>query len=257
MRAFTKIWDQKCDNKNKRLNWELRKNMRQYLHFALNHINFLPGSGYSNPSRFISLNALYGLWLGAGAHTLGFSHCSRFANRVYNFSHKSAVDPTLDVAYADDLRSMCPKNVDPRIAIDMDPTTPRTFDHVYYKNLQNGKGLFSSDQVLFTDPRSKPAVNAFASSVHVFNDNFVAAITRLGRVGIKNAKNGNIRRDCSVLDWLNLNELMVYFEFCWLFVHHQYRLRATIPSLFIHSSFRFESESRGMIYEWTNEFVLN
>ncbi|KAF7809911.1 Peroxidase 51 [Senna tora] len=160
-------------------------------HFNLNQLNSLFASNGLTQTEMIALS---------GAHTLGFSHCNKFANRVYNFSPHNATDPTLDQKYASDLKSMCPKDVDPRIAIDMDPTTPRTFDHVYYKNLQQGKGLFTSDQVLFTDHRSKPAVNAFASSSHVFHQNFVAAITKLGRVGIKNAKNGNIRPDCALLD---------------------------------------------------------
>lgn len=109
------------------------------------------------------------------------------------------MDPTLNLQYASELRSMCPRNVDPRIAIDMDPTTPRSFDNVYFKNLQRGKGLFTSDQVLFTDSRSKATVNAFASSGKIFHANFAAAMTKLGRVGIKNSQNGNIRADCSVI----------------------------------------------------------
>ncbi|XWS73274.1 hypothetical protein CRYUN_Cryun02cG0113900 [Craigia yunnanensis] len=82
------------------------------------------------------------------------------------------------------LRQMCPRNVDPRIAINMDPTTPRTFDNVYYKNLQQGMGLFTSDQILFRDPRSINTVNPFASSNAAFQKAFVAAITKLGRVGV-------------------------------------------------------------------------
>jgi len=134
-----------------------------------------------------------------GAHTVGFSHCDKFSKRVYNFKSKSGVDPALNEKYAMQLKSMCPRNVDRRIAIDMDPTTPRAFDHVYFKNLQQGKGLFSSDQVLFMDSRSKATVNAFASSSKIFHANFAAAMTKLGRVGVKNAQNGNIRTDCSVL----------------------------------------------------------
>lgn len=101
--------------------------------------------------------------------------------------------------YATELKSQCPRNVDPRIAINMDPTTPKAFDNVYFQNLQKGKGLFTSDQVLFMDSRSKAAVNAFASSSKTFRANFVAAMTKLGRVGVKNAHNGNIRTDCSVI----------------------------------------------------------
>ncbi|KAL0424195.1 UNVERIFIED_CONTAM: Peroxidase 51 [Sesamum radiatum] len=98
----------------------------------------------------------------SGAHTLGFSHCTRFANRLYSFSPSNPVDPTLNPTYAQQLMQECPQNVDPQIAINMDPVTPQTFDNVYYQNLVGGKGLFSSDQVLFTDPASQPTVMDFA-----------------------------------------------------------------------------------------------
>ncbi|KAK3221323.1 hypothetical protein Dsin_008348 [Dipteronia sinensis] len=133
----------------------------------------------------------------SGAHTLGFSHCGRFSNRIYNFSPKNRIDPTLNFQYAMQLRKMCPLKVDPRIAIDMDPTTPQTFDNTYYKNLQKGMGLFSSDQVLFTDPRSRSTVNLFASNNQTFNLAFVQAITKLGRVGVKTGNQGEIRTDCT------------------------------------------------------------
>ncbi|KAE8707453.1 Peroxidase 16 [Hibiscus syriacus] len=133
----------------------------------------------------------------SGAHTLGFAHCAKFSKRIYNFSPRSRVDPTLNFQYAMQLRQMCPINVDPRIAINMDPNTPRTFDNVYYKNLQQGMGLFTSDQVLFTDLRSRNTVNLFASRNTAFNQAFVAAVTKLGRVGVLTGNQGEIRRDCT------------------------------------------------------------
>ncbi|KAJ0818462.1 putative peroxidase [Helianthus annuus] len=90
---------------------------------------------------------------------------------------------------------MCPVNVDPRIAINMDPTTPQTFDNAYYKNLQQGNGLFTSDQVLFMDARSRPTVNLFASNNNAFNQAFVSTVTKLGRVGVLTGYQGEIRRD--------------------------------------------------------------
>ncbi|MED6196014.1 Peroxidase 51 [Stylosanthes scabra] len=158
--------------------------------FNLNQLNSLFASNGLTQTDMIALS---------GAHTVGFSHCNKFNNRIYNFKSHSRVDPTLNELYATQLKSMCPRNVDPRIAIDMDPTTPRAFDNAYFKNLQKGMGLFTSDQVLFMDPRSKPAVDAFASNSNTFRANFIAAITKLGRVGIKNAQNGNIRSDCSII----------------------------------------------------------
>lgn len=133
----------------------------------------------------------------AGAHTLGFSHCSRFANRVYNFSPRSRVDPSLNPQYAAQLRQMCPINVDPRIAINMDPTTPQTFDNAYFRNLQGGRGLFTSDQVLFTDGRSRSTVDRFAASNDAFNRAFATAMTKLGRVDVLTGNQGEIRIDCT------------------------------------------------------------
>ncbi|KAI3702389.1 hypothetical protein L6452_28127 [Arctium lappa] len=153
--------------------------------FNLNQLNTMFASHGLSQTDMIALS---------GAHTLGFSHCNQFSKRIYL---KAGIDPTLNRQYALQLRQMCPVNVDPRIAINMDPTTPQTFDNAYYKNLQQGKGLFTSDQVLFTDTRSRPTVNLFASNNNAFNQAFVTAITKLGRVGVLTGKQGEIRRDCS------------------------------------------------------------
>ncbi|KAF3327675.1 peroxidase 51-like isoform X1 [Carex littledalei] len=134
----------------------------------------------------------------SGAHTVGFSHCSRFANRLYNNDGQSGqVDPTLDVKYASQLQEACPTNVVPTIAVNMDPFTPITFDNVYFTNLVNGFGLFSSDQVLYTDTRSRPIVQQFAANQSAFFDAFVTAIQKLGALDVKTSADGQIRRDCT------------------------------------------------------------
>lgn len=156
--------------------------------FNLDQLNTMFASNGLSQTDMIALS---------GAHTLGFSHCSRFADRIYKFNSRNRIDPTLNLQYAMQLRQMCPVNVDPRIAINMDPTTPQKFDNAYYQNLQNGKGLFTSDQILFTDSRSKGTVNLFASNNAAFQQAFVTAITKLGRVGVLTGNQGEIRRDCS------------------------------------------------------------
>ncbi|KMT09818.1 hypothetical protein BVRB_6g127940 [Beta vulgaris subsp. vulgaris] len=136
----------------------------------------------------------------SGAHTVGFSHCDRFTKRIYGFTPKNPVDPTLNAQYATQLQKMCPTNVDPRIAVSMDPISPRIFDNVYYKNLINGKGLFTSDQVLYTDPRTRGLVTNWAQSSFNFKKAFAQSMIKLGRVGVKNAKNGNIRVQCDAFN---------------------------------------------------------
>lgn len=136
----------------------------------------------------------------SGAHTIGFSHCSQFSRRIYRFRSRSRIDPTLDLGYAKQLTKMCPTNVDPRVAVSLDPTTPWIFDNQYFKNLRQGKGLLTSDQVLFTDRRSRKLVNLFASNSTAFDQAFVTAMTKLGRIGVKRGNQGEIRRDCTMVN---------------------------------------------------------
>ncbi|TYH76502.1 hypothetical protein ES332_D04G090900v1 [Gossypium tomentosum] len=136
----------------------------------------------------------------SGAHTVGFSHCSRFANRLYSFSPSSSVDPDLDPTYVKQLKQACPQNVDPSIAINMDPVTPRTFDNKYFKNLVAKKGLFTSDEVLYTNRASRPTVVRFSKKQNVLKEAFITAMRKLGRVGVKTGKHGEIRVDCTAFN---------------------------------------------------------
>ncbi|GLJ28584.1 hypothetical protein SUGI_0563130 [Cryptomeria japonica] len=129
----------------------------------------------------------------SGAHTVGSSHCIDFSYRIYG----NPFDLTLNSNYASQLQNICPMNVDPDVAVSLDPTTPNKFDNVYYQNLENGKGLLTSDQVLFTDSRSRNTVKIYARYPSRFNAGFIQAITNLGRVGVKVGDQGEIRQDCS------------------------------------------------------------
>ncbi|KAM7268072.1 hypothetical protein ACFE04_010238 [Oxalis oulophora] len=156
--------------------------------FSLDKLNSMFSSHGLSQTDMIALS---------GAHTIGFAHCSKFSNRIYSFPNSKKIDPTMNQNYALQLRQSCPSNVDPRIAINMDPNSPNKFDNMYYKNLQNGMGLFTSDQILFSDTRSRSAVNTFATNNTAFFEAFVNAITKLGRVNVKTGNQGEIRVDCS------------------------------------------------------------
>ncbi|CAJ1975882.1 unnamed protein product [Sphenostylis stenocarpa] len=156
-------------------------------HFNLDQLNSMFSSHGLTQTDMIALS---------GAHTIGFSHCNQFSKRIYNFSPPKLIDPTLNLQYAFQLRQACPLRVDSRIAINMDPVTPQKFDNQYFKNLQQGKGLFTSDQVLATDERSRGTVNLFASNEGAFNNAFVQAITKMGRIGVLTGRHGEIRSDC-------------------------------------------------------------
>ncbi|XP_052485889.1 peroxidase 45-like isoform X1 [Gossypium raimondii] len=159
--------------------------------FNLNQLNSMFAQHNLTQTDMIALS---------GAHIVGFSHCSRFANRLYSFSPSSPVDPDLDPTYVKQLKQACPQNVDPSIAINMDPVTPRTFDNKYFKNLVAKKGLFTSDKVLYTNRASRPTVVPFSKKQNVFKEAFITAMRKLGRVGVKTGKHGEIKVDCTAFN---------------------------------------------------------
>uniref|UniRef100_A0ACD5UH07 Uncharacterized protein n=1 Tax=Avena sativa TaxID=4498 RepID=A0ACD5UH07_AVESA len=144
--------------------------------FNLDQLNaFFSGLGLSQ-TDMIALS---------GAHTLGAADCPSFQSRI-------GTDPSMDSAFAGQLQSTCAGQT---FAF-LDAMTPASFDNSYYRNLQTGRGLLGSDQVLYTDQRSRGTVNYYAANQGTFFYDFTNAMTKLGRVGVKTAANGEIRRDC-------------------------------------------------------------
>ncbi|OEL28030.1 hypothetical protein BAE44_0010949 [Dichanthelium oligosanthes] len=97
-------------------------------------------------------------------HTVGFAHCSTFTGRIRGLSVPDPTERELGSAAA----QWCPAGVDPRVAVTMHMGTPRVFDNQYFQDLRDGMGLLASDQLLYTDPRSRPTVDALAQSSIAF-----------------------------------------------------------------------------------------
>ncbi|KAL9672011.1 hypothetical protein QQ045_009585 [Rhodiola kirilowii] len=82
----------------------------------------------------------------SGAHTIGRSHCTSFANRLYSFNATVAQDPSLDPAYAAQLKQQCPQaSTDTSLVVPMNPTTPSISDASYFADILANKGLFTSE----------------------------------------------------------------------------------------------------------------
>ncbi|CAI9110984.1 OLC1v1011110C1 [Oldenlandia corymbosa var. corymbosa] len=131
-----------------------------------------------------------------GAHTIGFSHCSSFENRIYNFNTTNDVDPTLHPSFAESLKNICPKdNKAKNAGTSMDPS-PTTFDNTYYKLILQKRSLFSSDQALLASPNTKSLVYKFASSKHSFYKAFSSSMTKLSSL----TGGQEVRKDCRVVN---------------------------------------------------------
>lgn len=149
--------------------------------------------------KSIGLSALDMVLL-SGAHTIGFSHCNQFTDRLYDFGAPGVSDPSLDPNFASTLEGECPQaGGDSSTVVALDITSAFTFDNAFYSNLQSGKGLLFSDQVLFNDDSTRDVVNQLASSPPtLFFDNFVTSMISLGNVSSRQP--GNIRQICNAFN---------------------------------------------------------
>ncbi|KAE8712588.1 Peroxidase 64 [Hibiscus syriacus] len=142
--------------------------------------------------RGLSIEDLVAL---SGGHTLGFSHCSSFQNRIHSFNATLDVDPTMQPSFAARLRSVCPAHNKVKNAGSPLDSTSFVFDNAYYKLLLQGKSIFSSDQALLTNPKTKALVSKFASSQKAFEKAFVDSMIKMSSL----TSGQEIRLDCIVV----------------------------------------------------------
>ncbi|XP_021714054.1 peroxidase 64-like [Chenopodium quinoa] len=128
----------------------------------------------------------------SGGHSLGFSHCSSFQNRLNKFDATHDIDLSINPSFAASLEKVCPAhNKVKKAGSNLDPS-PTMFDNTYYKLILQGKSLFSSDQALFTAPSTKHLVYKYASSKEAFYEAFIKSMIKMSSI------NGGqeIRKNC-------------------------------------------------------------
>ncbi|KAJ1281777.1 hypothetical protein BS78_04G331700 [Paspalum vaginatum] len=126
----------------------------------------------------------------SGGHTLGFAHCSSFQNRI----QQQQLDPALSPSFAAALRRACPaNNTDHGAGSAMDATSA-TFDNTYYRMLQVGRGLLSSDEALLTHPKTRAFVALFAASQEAFFRAFAKSMLRMAALNGGDEVRANCRR---------------------------------------------------------------
>ncbi|XP_050229996.1 peroxidase 64-like [Mercurialis annua] len=145
--------------------------------------------------RGLSLKDLVAL---SGGHTLGFSHCSSFQNRIHNFNSKVDIDPTMNPTFASSLRKVCPIHNKVKNAGATLDSSATLFDNSYYKLLLQGSSLFSSDQALLNTHKTKSLVSKFASSREKFEKAFVKSMIKMSSIGGGGGQ--EIRLDCRVVN---------------------------------------------------------
>ncbi|CAH2043573.1 unnamed protein product [Thlaspi arvense] len=185
------------------ISWQVPTGRRDGRVSVASNTNNLPGPGDSLALQQQKFSALglntRELVVLVGAHTIGTAGCGTFRNRLFNGTGGPA-DPTIDPTFLAQLRTQCPQNGDASVRVDLDTGSATTFDTSYFNNLSRGRGVLQSDQILWTDPATRPIVQQLMSPTSTFNAEFARAMVRMSNIGVLTGANGEIRRVCSAVN---------------------------------------------------------
>ncbi|XP_040378257.1 peroxidase P7-like [Oryza brachyantha] len=162
--------------------------------------NSIPAPTF-NLDRLVSSFASQGLSvqdlvLLSGGHTLGFSRCTNFRDRLYNET------ATLDGSLAASLRGPCPRTGGDDNLAPLDPT-PARFDGAYYGSLLRARGLLHSDQQLFAGGlgATDGLVRFYASNPDAFRRDFAESMVRMGSLSPLVGNQGEVRVNCRKVNY--------------------------------------------------------
>ncbi|KAF3336057.1 Peroxidase 60 [Carex littledalei] len=123
-----------------------------------------------------------------GAHTVGICHCSTINDRLYNYMGTNKPDPSMNSSYMTIVQNnYCPKGQSNNNYVYLDdPSSAKSIDNSFYKQILNNKGILPIDQALALDGSTRWMVNLLANSTD-FPSLFTQALVKLGRVEVLTA----------------------------------------------------------------------
>uniref|UniRef100_A0ACD5ZX57 Uncharacterized protein n=1 Tax=Avena sativa TaxID=4498 RepID=A0ACD5ZX57_AVESA len=133
----------------------------------------------------------------SGAHTVGQARCFTFRDRIYSNDSNN-----IDASFARQQQRTCPRSGGDDNLAPMDVQTPAAFDAAYYDNLMARRGLFHSDQELFSGGGGSQdaLVKLYSDNPALFRIEFVAAMVKMGNINPLTGSAGEIRANCRVVN---------------------------------------------------------
>ncbi|CAN4116455.1 unnamed protein product [Withania somnifera] len=129
----------------------------------------------------------------SGGHIIGIGHCTSIMDRFYPNQ-----DSFMNKTFSKNLKTTCTMSNSTNTTV-LGIRSPNKFDNKYYVVLMNQQGLFTSDQDLYTDKRTRGIVTNFAFNESLFLfEEFVNFIIKMGHLNVLTGTQGEIRATCSV-----------------------------------------------------------
>lgn len=188
-------------------NWELPLGRRDSKTASLSGSNNnipAPNSTIQNLISLFKRQGLNDIDLVAlsGGHTIGVARCVTFKQRLYNQNGNNQPDHTIEKNYFLDLKSVCPKSGGDSNISPLDLASPAKFDNTYFKLLLRGKGLLTSDEVLYTGKVGKTIqlVKRYAEDEGRFFEHFAKSMVNMGNISPLTGFNGEVRKNCRLVN---------------------------------------------------------
>ncbi|XP_058734591.1 peroxidase P7-like [Vicia villosa] len=125
----------------------------------------------------------------SGAHTIGFSRCLLFRDRIYN-------DNNIDSSFAKELQNICPRNGGDSNLTPLDRVTRAKFDVLYFADLIEKKGVLHSDQELSNGGYSGALVRKYSYDTRAFYKDFAKSMIKMGNIKPLVGNQGEVRYNC-------------------------------------------------------------
>lgn len=124
----------------------------------------------------------------SGAHTIGFSRCVQFRDRIFN-------DTNINPYFANKLKHICPRQGGDSNLAPLD-VTPAQFDTSYFSDLIKRKGVLHSDQELLNGGYTSALVRKYRRDTKTFYKDFVKSMIKMGNMKPLTGSQGEIRYNC-------------------------------------------------------------
>ncbi|GER56021.1 peroxidase 1 [Striga asiatica] len=130
-----------------------------------------------------------------GAHSVGSAHCTVVAGRFRDPGKTAAIDR----GYLMKMQVMT-ACVNETQELAFDPLTQQKMDSRFYKEMLKNRSLLESDQNLVNEPSANVIMRKYADDQKGWLEKFVAAVIKVGGLGVLTGDQGEIRRQCRVVN---------------------------------------------------------